>query len=102
MATDSSWLVYMLRCADNSLYTGVTTDLDRRVDEHNTSPRDAKYTRNRRPVFPVYCEQFETRSEAQKREREIKKFDKVTKEGLAETYLAKAKKRKPRIAKKTS
>lgn len=91
MAAHSSWLVYMLRCADNSLYTGVTTDLERRVEEHNTSARGAKYTRNRRPVFPVYCERLETRSEAQKREREIKKLDKATKEGMAETYLAKIK-----------
>ena len=44
----------MLRCADNSLYCGITVDVDRRIKEHNTSPKGAKYTRNKRPVHLVY------------------------------------------------
>ena len=78
----SDWFVYMLRCSDNSLYTGVTKDLDRRVDEHNNSKLGAKYTRGRRPVELVYFEVLESRSAAGKRECEIKGFSKIEKEGL--------------------
>ena len=49
------WWVYMLRCADGSLYTGVTTDVLRRWQEHNGGPRGARYTRARRPVALVMC-----------------------------------------------
>lgn len=83
----AEWLVYILRCADDSLYTGVTTNLERRVEQHNSSPRGAKYTRCRRPVFPVYAETLPDRAEAQRRERAIKKLDKATKESLVATAL---------------
>ncbi len=63
----------MLECADSTLYTGIATDLERRLDEHNSSPKGAKYTRARRPVKLVYSETFEDRSSASKREYEIKK-----------------------------
>ncbi len=63
----------MLECADGTLYTGIATDLERRLDEHNSSPKGAKYTRARRPVKLVYSETFEDRSSASKREYEIKK-----------------------------
>jgi putative endonuclease len=55
------------------LYTGISTELERRVEEHNSSVRGAKYTRVRRPVFLVYQEEFPDRSSASKREYEIKK-----------------------------
>ena len=70
---------YMVRCADGSLYTGWTTDLEKRVKCHN-SGRGAKYTRSRRPVRLVYAEQFETREAALRREAEIKRLSKGKKE----------------------
>jgi len=66
------YYVYMLECADGTLYTGITTDLERRLEEHNSSDKGAKYTRVRRPVKLVYSEQHPDRSGASKREYEIK------------------------------
>lgn len=63
----------MLRCADGSLYTGVATDIDRRLDEHNTG-KGAKYTRGRTPVSLVYREQCRDRSRAVRRELIIKRM----------------------------
>jgi len=74
---------YILRCADDTLYTGITTDTARRVQEHNTDDKKwAKYTRNRRPVELVYTEIFDNRSDASKREYEIKQMSKRAKESL--------------------
>ena len=82
----SVYSIYILRCTDNSLYTGITTDLERRVTEHNTDDRKwAKYTRVRRPVELLYHEVFNTRSEACKREYEIKQMSKQQKETLIKT-----------------
>lgn len=67
----TAWFVYILRCADGSLYTGITTDLDRRLEEHN-SGRGAKYTRSRRPVELCYREPWADRAEASRREVLIK------------------------------
>jgi len=67
------YFVYIVRCTDNTLYTGIATDLKRRVKEHNTSEKGAKYTRARRPVSLVYHEEYKTRSDASKREYYIKK-----------------------------
>ena len=69
-----AWFVYILRCSDDSLYTGVAKDLERRLDEHNSSSLGAKYTRARRPVSLVYREESVSRSDACKREAEIKKL----------------------------
>lgn len=69
----------MLKCSDDTLYTGITTDLDRRVDEHNSSPKAAKYTRVRRPVELIYFESCENKSSASKREYEIKQLSRVQK-----------------------
>lgn len=69
----------MLECADGTLYTGITTDLERRVDEHNNSTKGAKYTRTRRPVKLVYSEELENRSTASKREFLIKKMNRENK-----------------------
>ena len=76
------WVVYMLRCADNSLYTGVTTDVERRVLEHNAKKSVTKYTRARQPVEVAYQETAESRSEACKREAQLKKLTKKQKEVL--------------------
>lgn len=70
--------VYILRCADGTLYTGYTTDLDRRIKEHNQG-QGAKYTRGRSPVELVYSEEYKTRSRAQKREYEIKTYSRQKK-----------------------
>ena len=68
------YFIYILRCSDDTLYTGITTDIDRRIKEHNTSLKGAKYTRYRRPVKLVYKEKQEDKSSALKREHEIKKM----------------------------
>jgi putative endonuclease len=76
---EQSWHVYILRCADTTLYTGVTTDVNRRLKEHNGTVSGAKYTRVRQPVLLVYTETCASRSEAQKREAEIKKKSRTDK-----------------------
>lgn len=76
-----SHYVYILRCADNSLYTGYTTNLARRLVVHN-SGKGAKYTRSRLPVRLVYYEEVSTRSEGLKLESSIKKLTKEKKEDL--------------------
>jgi putative endonuclease len=73
------YLTYILECADGTLYVGVTTDIERRVEEHNTSDKGAKYTKARRPVVLKYIEEFENRSEAQKREYELKSLTRAEK-----------------------
>jgi len=73
------YYVYMVECADSTLYTGITTDLQRRLEEHNTSAKGARYTRSRRPVKLVYHEEYSDRSSASKREYEIKKMNKKLK-----------------------
>lgn len=72
---------YMLRCKDGTLYTGWTNDIKRRVRTHNLG-KGAKYTKPRRPVKLVYCEEFPTREEAMRRECEIKRMRKKEKERL--------------------
>ena len=67
------YYVYIVECADKTLYTGIATELERRVEEHNNSEKGAKYTRVRRPVKLVYSEEYPDRSTASKREYEIKK-----------------------------
>ena len=74
-----SYFVYVLKCKDDTLYTGISTDVKRRVDEHNNSNKGAKYTKLRRPVELVYCENSENRSTASKREHEIKKMSRLKK-----------------------
>lgn len=75
----SGWFVYIMRCADGTLYTGITTDIARREQEHNSEKNGARYTRSRRPVVLVYSEEVENRSEASKREHAIKKLPLVGK-----------------------
>lgn len=73
--------VYILRCNDNSLYTGWTTDLEKRIDTHN-SGKGAKYTRSRLPVKLVYYEEYLDKGRALSREMEIKSLTKKQKEAL--------------------
>jgi putative endonuclease len=66
-----TWSVYILRCNDNTLYTGITNDLEKRIESHSNG-QASKYTRSRLPVEIVYLEQVKNRGEATKRELEIK------------------------------
>ena len=75
--------VYMVRCTDGTLYTGWTTDVERRVAQHNAG-RGARYTRVHRPVALVYREEMPDRSAAMRREAAIKKLDRERKERLVE------------------
>lgn len=77
----AQWYVYMLQCADNSLYTGVAVDIATRVSVHNAG-KGAKYTRARRPVVLVYQEQAADHGAALRREAEIKRLDAPAKRRL--------------------
>lgn len=78
----NQWHVYMVECADGTLYSGITTDLERRISEHNDSDKGAKYTRAKRPVRLVYSEQCLDRSTASKREYELKQLSREEKKEL--------------------
>jgi putative endonuclease len=79
------WTVYLARCRDGSLYTGITTDPERRLSEHNAG-RGAAYTRSRLPVSLVYWELAEDRSCALRREHTIRRLTRDAKEMLAALY----------------
>lgn len=78
----SSYFLYILKCADKTLYTGVTTDVARRVKEHNSSVLGAKYTRARRPVRLVYTKKYRSRSKASQEEFSVKAFSRKEKLAL--------------------
>jgi len=78
----NKWIVYILRCADDSLYTGITTDVSRRLNEHNSGPRGASYTRGRRPVTLAFTQAVADRSAASRIEAWIKTLDHKTKESI--------------------
>jgi putative endonuclease len=73
------YFVYIVLCSDNTLYTGISTDIVRRMNEHNNSKRGSKYTRSRRPVKLVYVEECLDKSSALKRELSIKKLSRKNK-----------------------
>ena len=77
---------YLARCSDNSLYAGYCVNLEEREEKHNEGT-GAKYTRARRPVKFDYSEKFETKSDAMKREAEVKKYSKIEKENLIKNKL---------------
>ncbi len=79
--------LYIVRCADGTLYTGITVDLTRRVTEHNTSKPGAKYTRTRRPVRLVYSKKFRSRSAASRAEYRIKNLSRREKLALVKWGL---------------
>lgn len=68
------YFVYILECADLTLYIGSTNNIEKRITAHNSSKTGAKYTKARRPVILKYSESFETKSDALKREHELKKL----------------------------
>jgi len=76
-----TWFVYLLLCADNTLYCGITNDIQNRLKAHNDG-KGAKYTRSRRPVKVVYAERAKNKSSALKREHAIKKLSRPQKERL--------------------
>jgi len=81
MSKDSLWFVYLLRCVDGSLYTGITNDLTRRCYQHSAGTA-SRYTRSRLPVALVYQEPHESRSLALRRELAIKRMKRPEKESL--------------------
>jgi len=82
MKSTSPYTLYILRCSDNTLYTGISLDVEKRVLQHNTTDKGAKYTRYRRPVLLVYQEGCIDKSSALKREISIKKMTRQKKEAL--------------------
>ena len=76
--TEGSWSVYILRCADGTLYTGIAPDVEKRLQKHNEG-KGAKYTRGRTPVELVYQEPYPNRAEASKREYQIKQLSRAEK-----------------------
>jgi len=78
----TAYFTYIVQCSDNTLYTGITTDLERRIEEHNSSDKGAKYTKARRPVTLVYREKHPDRSSASKHEYRIKKMSREAKKIL--------------------
>lgn len=82
MPANPAWFVYLLRCADGSLYAGITTDLARRLAEHNAGKAGAKYTRARRPVVLVWQQEANDRSTASRCEYLLRMLTKAQKEAL--------------------
>jgi len=80
-----TYYCYMLKCADDSYYTGWSTDPERRLNQHNAG-NGARYTRSRRPVELVYTEELPTRSAAMQREIKIKRLPRAKKHSLSENY----------------
>jgi len=74
-----AYYLYILKCSDQTLYAGITTEPDRRIKEHNFSDLGARYTRSRRPIKLVYSKKFSNRSAASKEEFRIKKLPRVKK-----------------------
>lgn len=79
------YYLYIIKCADKTLYTGIAKDVNKRVIEHNTSDLGAKYTKVRRPVKLVYTKRFRSRSTAMKAEAKIKKLSRAEKLELIKT-----------------
>lgn len=78
---EAKWYLYILRCGDGTLYTGITTDVPKRLEQHRTG-KGAKYTRGRSPLDLVYQEECGSHSEALKRELAVKKLTREQKEVL--------------------
>ncbi len=90
-----NWFVYILQCSDGTYYTGVTTDVERRLSEHNSSPKGAKYTKTRRPVELVFRALYEDRSSAQKAEYKFKKLARAQKEKLINEFAETGERQNP-------
>jgi len=76
----SDWSIYLLRCADGSTYTGITTDVARRVDEHRSGDKGAKYLRGRGPLVLLYQREVGSRSQASRLEHQVRKLAKAEKD----------------------
>ncbi len=81
-AATATWSLYIIEASDASLYTGITTDVERRFEEHLNCQKGAKYFNGRSPVKVVYREDGHTRSSASRREAEIKKLSRQAKDAL--------------------
>ena len=86
---DSQWYLYILRCGDGTLYTGITNDIEKRLEAHRTG-KGAKYTRGRGPLELIYQETCESHSRALKRELEVKKLSRLQKEQMIKNYKQEA------------
>ena len=84
---NGEWLFYIVRCKDNSFYSGITNDLAKRIKEHNDGT-GARYTFSRRPVTLIYSEKYASRSEAGKREAQVKSWPRAKKEELITDFPA--------------
>ncbi|MEI6327580.1 MAG: GIY-YIG nuclease family protein [Candidatus Roizmanbacteria bacterium] len=87
--TKTIWHVYVVRCADGTYYSGITTDISRRIKEHNHTSKGARYTRSRRPVSLSYAEVVKNRSAASIREYKIKHMKRSEKEDLVSITVPK-------------
>ena len=96
MAATNNWYVYIVQCNDDTLYTGICCDVQRRIHEHNNLKSAARYTRVRRPVKLVYQEQASSRSTAAQREYRIKKMKTEEKQALIQQQVSVA---HPQVAK---
>ena len=85
MASTTNWLVYIILCTDNSLYTGITNDIDRRLEQHASGAQGAKYFRGRQPRRVVYLEYGHDRGSASRREAQIKKLRRAAKARLIQS-----------------
>lgn len=81
-SSSKPWHVYLVRCSDGSIYTGITDNVEARLKKHN-SGRGARYTAQRRPVVLLHSEELESQGTAMKREAQIKRWSKQQKEDLA-------------------
>ncbi|HEX5329838.1 GIY-YIG nuclease family protein [Sulfuricurvum sp.] len=81
-SSEKAYTLYILKCSDDTYYTGIAIDVEKRLAEHNSSEKGAKYTRSRRPVTLMYSETCSDKSSALKRELAIKRMKRTTKEGL--------------------
>ncbi|MCK4796009.1 MAG: GIY-YIG nuclease family protein [Spirochaetes bacterium] len=75
------WFIYIVKCSDKTLYTGITKNIEKRINEHNNK-KGAKYTKPRTPVALIYKEKCNSRSDAAKRENEIKRMQRKQKLSL--------------------
>ena len=81
-SSEKAYILYILKCNDDTYYTGIAIDVEKRLNEHNSSDKGAKYTRHRRPVTLMYSETYSDKSSALKRERAIKAMKRTAKEAL--------------------
>ena len=83
------WFLYVVSCSDGTLYTGITTSLERRINEHNSKKTGAKYTRSRRPVKLVYSKTYPDRSSASRAEHAFKRKTRLEKIKIIESSACK-------------